>query len=126
MAIMVAGSVDAESSAAAAAGGLCSHYHYEETDFFPSVDKAAGKKGLMDGAAHKHGSSCSSENQIDILAIATAAGKKTVILNFAFNIMAVFMLNMDTVDIEDGMWHEIFPPLKGPAKRIVNSVITPM
>lgn len=31
------------------------HHYYEETDFFPNIDKAAGKKGLMDGAVNEHG-----------------------------------------------------------------------
>lgn len=31
------------------------HHHYEETEFFPSLDKAAGKNGLMDGAVDQHG-----------------------------------------------------------------------
>ncbi|KAK4231849.1 iron-sulfur cluster repair protein DnrN [Podospora fimiseda] len=30
------------------------HHHYEETEFFPNLDKAAGQKGLMDGAVHEH------------------------------------------------------------------------
>lgn len=31
------------------------HHHYEETEFFPALDKAARKKGLMDGAVDQHG-----------------------------------------------------------------------
>jgi hemerythrin-like domain-containing protein len=31
------------------------HHHYEETEFFPALDKAAGKVGLMDGAVEQHG-----------------------------------------------------------------------
>jgi hemerythrin-like domain-containing protein len=34
---------------------ITEHHHYEETDFFPNVDKAARKNGLMDGAVHEHG-----------------------------------------------------------------------
>ncbi|KAI6083720.1 hypothetical protein F4821DRAFT_185091 [Hypoxylon rubiginosum] len=30
------------------------HHRYEEDDFFPNVDKAAGKSGLMDFAVHEH------------------------------------------------------------------------
>jgi hypothetical protein len=26
------------------------HHRYEETEFFPAIDKATGKKGLMSGA----------------------------------------------------------------------------
>ncbi|KAI0812198.1 hypothetical protein GGR55DRAFT_688199 [Xylaria sp. FL0064] len=30
------------------------HHHYEETDFFPNVNKAAGTTGLMEGAVQEH------------------------------------------------------------------------
>ncbi|KAI0899117.1 hypothetical protein F4806DRAFT_493617 [Annulohypoxylon nitens] len=30
------------------------HHHYEETDLFPSIDKAAGISGLMDSAVDEH------------------------------------------------------------------------
>ncbi|KAF3760426.1 hypothetical protein M406DRAFT_269067 [Cryphonectria parasitica EP155] len=33
---------------------VLTHHHYEETDFFPNVDKAAGQTGLMAGAVHEH------------------------------------------------------------------------
>lgn len=57
------------------------------------------------------------EKPIDILAIADVAGKKQMMsLHFVFNVLPVFFLNMDTVDFEDGMWHEVFPPLKGAVK----------
>lgn len=53
------------------------------------------------------------ENPIDILGIADAAGKKQLSLRFVFDILPVFFLNMDTLDFEGGMWHEVFPPLEG-------------
>lgn len=59
------------------------------------------------------------ENPIDILGIADAAGKKQLSLGFVFNVLPVFFLNMDTVDFEGGMWHEVFPPLKGLVKWIM-------
>lgn len=31
------------------------HHHYEETEFFPALDEAAGKTGLMAGAVDQHG-----------------------------------------------------------------------
>jgi hypothetical protein len=31
------------------------HHHYEETEFFPALEKAAGKTGLMAGAVDQHG-----------------------------------------------------------------------
>ncbi|KAK8911036.1 hypothetical protein QC760_000098 [Botrytis cinerea] len=30
------------------------HHHYEETEFFPAIEKAAGHKDLMDGAVDQH------------------------------------------------------------------------
>ncbi|CAG8979521.1 hypothetical protein HYALB_00004974 [Hymenoscyphus albidus] len=33
---------------------LWQHHHYEETESFPSLDKAAGRKGLMAGAVDQH------------------------------------------------------------------------
>lgn len=59
------------------------------------------------------------ENPIDILGIADAAGKKQLSLGFGFNVLLVFFLNMETVDFWGGMWHEVFPPLKGLVKWIM-------
>lgn len=33
---------------------VATHHHYEETEFFPNIDRAAGRTGLMDGAVHEH------------------------------------------------------------------------
>ncbi|KAI0383473.1 hypothetical protein F5Y04DRAFT_278650 [Hypomontagnella monticulosa] len=150
------------------------HHHYEETEFFPNVNKAAGREDLMDGAVHEHEafyggmermkkyleekgvdfsaselitimdsfkeplhSHLKSEppaivalaeyntpdTPIDILGIAEAAGKKQVTLGFLFNTLPVFFLNMETVNFEDGMWHEVFPPLKGIAKTVMTKLI---
>ncbi|KAI1846189.1 hypothetical protein JX265_010566 [Neoarthrinium moseri] len=63
------------------------------------------------------------ENPIDILGIADAAGKKQISLGFFLNTVPVFFLNMETVTFEDGMWHGVFPPLKGLAKTVVNRVV---
>lgn len=30
------------------------HHHYEETEFFPNLNKAAGQRDLMAGAVHQH------------------------------------------------------------------------
>ncbi|KAK0721227.1 hypothetical protein B0T21DRAFT_337901 [Apiosordaria backusii] len=146
------------------------HHHYEETEFFPNLDKAAGQKGLMDGAVHEHeafqgglqkfkqylqdkGADWKSnelivimnefkdafhshlkaeppaivalakystpEKPIDILGIADAGGKKQLSLPFVLNTLPVFFLNMETVEFEGGMWHGVFPPLKGLAKSIM-------
>ncbi|KAK3337291.1 hypothetical protein B0T19DRAFT_349830 [Cercophora scortea] len=141
------------------------HHDFEETEFFPNLNKATGKKGLMDHAVDGHAafhdgmsrfktylSSVSKggafsgaelihimdsfkdplyahlksepgtivalarhstpERPVDILGIADRAGKKQVTLGFVFNVMPVFLLNMDTVEFEDGMWHGVFPPFK--------------
>ncbi|KAH7320729.1 hypothetical protein B0I35DRAFT_450450 [Stachybotrys elegans] len=150
------------------------HHHYEESDLFPNINKAAGCTGLMDDAVHEHeafyggmdrmkaylqseGANFSAaeliiimdsfkdalhshlaaeppaiidlarystpENPIDILGIAEAAGKKQVNLNFMFNTLPVFFLNMETVNFEDGMWHEVFPPLKGLARTVMLKLV---
>jgi len=31
------------------------HHHYEETDFFPAIEKATGVKGVMDSEVKEHG-----------------------------------------------------------------------
>ncbi|KAK7957720.1 hypothetical protein PG988_012568 [Apiospora saccharicola] len=33
---------------------VVTHHHYEETELFPNIDKAAGQRGLMNGAVHEH------------------------------------------------------------------------
>ncbi|MCJ1313260.1 hypothetical protein MMC25_006937 [Agyrium rufum] len=149
---------------------VAAHHHYEETDFFPAIDEAAGEKGLMDGAVDQHAAfhdglqrfktyllekrsdfshqdliaimdSFSEplylhlkeepqtiaqlarfktpEHPIDILAIASKAGKKQVTPSFLFNILPVFLLNMETVKFEDGMWHDVFPPVPKSVKWVM-------
>ncbi|RYO89286.1 hypothetical protein DL762_003309 [Monosporascus cannonballus] len=63
------------------------------------------------------------ERPINILGIADVAGKKQVNLSFVFNILPVFLLNMDTADFEHGMWHEVFPPFKGAAKWVLTKAV---
>ncbi|PGH30403.1 hypothetical protein GX50_06839 [[Emmonsia] crescens] len=150
------------------------HHHYEETEFFPNINKAAGTTGLMEDAVVEHelfyggmdrmkdylaerGANFSAteliaimdsfkeplhshltaepptivdlarysteENPIDILAIATAAGKKQINFGFFLNTVPVFFLNMETVNFEGGMWHGVFPPINGLARTFVNSVV---
>ncbi|PQE05097.1 hemerythrin HHE cation binding domain-containing protein [Rutstroemia sp. NJR-2017a BVV2] len=146
------------------------HHHYEETEFFPALDKAAGKTGLMAGAVDQHaefhdglekfrnylkdkGPEFSAEEliatmdsfsqhlhnhlkeeppaiaelarfntpdtPIDILAIAAAAGKKQVNLPFLLNTLPVFFLNMESVEFENGLWHNSFPPVNKPLKWVL-------
>lgn len=59
------------------------------------------------------------ETPIDILAIAAAAGKKQVNISFLFNVLPVFFLNMESVEFEDGMWHEAFPPVSWPVRWLM-------
>jgi hemerythrin-like domain-containing protein len=63
------------------------------------------------------------ENPIDILGIADVAGKKQVNLTFMFNTLPVFFLNMETVQFENGAWHEVFPPFKGITRTIMLSLV---
>ena len=63
------------------------------------------------------------ENPIPILQIADAAGKKQLSPGFIFNILPVFLLNMETVEFEDGMWHDVFPPFKGLVKSIMTQAV---
>ncbi|KUJ07079.1 uncharacterized protein LY89DRAFT_702512 [Mollisia scopiformis] len=49
--------------------------------------------------------------------------KKQVGLSIMFNILPVFFLNMETVQFEGGMWHEVFPPLKGLGRTVMNKVV---
>ncbi|SPQ26200.1 48ffdf09-aa56-4320-b0f3-6ed4e002712f [Thermothielavioides terrestris] len=157
---------------------VATHHHYEETELFPNIDKAAGQTGLMDSAVHEHeafqgglerfrkylqdeGAGFSGaklvsimdefkeplyshlkseppaivalarystkDKPIDILGIADAAGKsprkKQVTLKFMLNTLPVFFLNMETVEFEGGMWHGVFPPLKGLARTVMNQAI---
>ncbi|KAG5290163.1 hemerythrin HHE cation binding domain-containing protein [Histoplasma ohiense] len=150
------------------------HHHYEETDLFPNINKAAGTTGLMADAVQEHelfyggmdrmkayldetGAQFSAaelisimdsfkeplhshlkaeppaivdlarynteQNPIDIMAIAAAAGKKQVGFSFFLNTVPVFFLNMETATFEGGMWHGVFPPLKGFARTLVNNIV---
>ncbi|KAK7927506.1 hypothetical protein PG985_004504 [Apiospora marii] len=152
------------------------HHHYEETALFPSIDKAAGQKGLMDAAVHEHetfysgldrmkkylrdkGSSFAAgellaimdsfkealhshlkseppaiaalakydtaEHPIDIAKIANAAGRSQITWRALFNTLPVFFLNMETATFEDGIWHDVFPPLKG-VVRVIMLRLVPM
>jgi hypothetical protein len=62
------------------------------------------------------------EKPIDIVAIALKVGKQTVTLDFALNCLPCFMLNMETVEFEDGMWGG-FPPINAPVRFILMRVL---
>ncbi|KAF7511256.1 hypothetical protein GJ744_005153 [Endocarpon pusillum] len=59
------------------------------------------------------------EKPIDLVAMALDTGKKSVTAGFVFSTLPVFLLNMETVQFEDGMWHGVFPPMTGPAKWVM-------
>ncbi|MCJ1379737.1 hypothetical protein MMC17_002840 [Xylographa soralifera] len=59
------------------------------------------------------------QSPIDIVAMAVEAGKKSVTPSFVFNVLPVFLLNMDTVDFEGGIWHNVFPPVNPVVKWIL-------
>ena len=63
------------------------------------------------------------ERPIDLAAIALKAGKKSVTLSFVFNILPVFLLNMETIEFEGGMWHLVFPPVSPAVKWIMTTVV---
>ncbi|KAL9118643.1 MAG: hypothetical protein Q9187_004807, partial [Circinaria calcarea] len=149
---------------------VAEHHHYEETEFFPAIDKAVGEKGVMENAVEQHAAfhdglerfknyllekgvnfshvdliaimdSFSEplyahlkaeptsilalsryntpQTPIDIVAMALEAGKKSVTIGFVFNVLPVFLLNMETVDFEGGMWHNVFPPFNKVVKWIL-------
>ncbi|EEQ88633.1 uncharacterized protein BDCG_03753 [Blastomyces dermatitidis ER-3] len=150
------------------------HHHYEETELFPNINKAAGTTGLTEDAVQEHGlfyagmdrmkayldeksaefsaaeliailesfkeplhnhlkaeppaivdlaRYSTEQNPIDIVAIAAAAGKKQINFGFFLHTVPVIFLNMETATFEGGMWHGVFPPLKGLARTSVNNVV---
>ncbi|KAG4435897.1 hypothetical protein IFR05_008628 [Cadophora sp. M221] len=48
----------------------------------------------------------SPERQFDLTAIEREQGKKAISLDFAFNVLPIFMNNMETVEFEGGMWRD--------------------
>jgi hypothetical protein len=59
------------------------------------------------------------EKPIDLVKMALEAGKKSVTKDFVLNTLPVFLLNMETVEFEGGMWHGVFPPVSTPVKFIL-------
>jgi hypothetical protein len=62
------------------------------------------------------------EKPIDILTIAETTGKKIVTLEYAFNSLPMFLLNMEVVEFEGGQWN-VFPPVPGPVLFIMTKLI---
>ncbi|OTA85289.1 hypothetical protein M434DRAFT_377155 [Hypoxylon sp. CO27-5] len=126
------------------------HHCYEEEEFFPNVNKAAGRTDLMDTAVHEHAAFhegmerfkdplyshlkaeppsivalakySTPERPIDILAIADTAAKNSITLSMVFNVLPVFYLNMD-FDFEGGMWEGVFPSFKGTGRWLLTKAI---
>lgn len=61
------------------------------------------------------------QTPIDIVAMALEAGKKSVTPAFVFNVLPVFLLNMETATFEGGMWHNVFPPFNVVVKWILTT-----
>ena len=52
------------------------------------------------------------ERPLDLEKLALAAGKKSVGMHFAFNIMPVFLLNMNHAEFDEGAWLGVSPCLE--------------
>jgi hypothetical protein len=59
------------------------------------------------------------ERPFDLVKMALEAGKKSVTMDFAFNVLPVFLLNMEHIEFEGGMWFDVFPPVPRPVKFIL-------
>ena len=62
------------------------------------------------------------ENSFDIAKMALEAGKSSVTFGFVMNTLPVYLLNMESVEFEDGMW-ETFPPVSKPVKWVMTRII---
>lgn len=62
------------------------------------------------------------EKPLDILAMALESGKNAVTLDFALNCLPCFMLNMEAVEFEGGMW-DVFPPVNVPVRFVMMRVL---
>lgn len=67
----------------------------------------------------------SPEKPLDLVKMAQSAGKKSLTPNFLFNVLPVFLLNMETIEFEDGRWHGVFPPSPFAANYVLK-VLVPM
>ena len=62
------------------------------------------------------------ENQIDPASTALKVGMQSLTLDFALRCLPCFMLNMEVVEFEDGMWRD-FPPVNAPVRFILMRII---
>lgn len=59
------------------------------------------------------------ENPIDILDISGVAGMKQMTPSFVSTVLPVFLLNVDAVDFESSIWHDVVLPLKALVKEVI-------
>lgn len=64
----------------------------------------------------------SPERQFDLTKIALETGKKSVTLDFALNVLPIFMLNHESVEFEGGMWQN-HPNIPGPVRWVMKNVL---
>ena len=65
----------------------------------------------------------SPDKPLDLVKMAESAGKKSLSRDFLFNVLPVFLLNMETVEFEGGRWHGVFPPLPRAANYVLKVMI---
>jgi len=59
----------------------------------------------------------SPERRFDLVKIGRETGKKTINLDFALNTLPIFLLNMESVEFEGGMW-KTHPAAPAPVRFI--------
>ena len=57
----------------------------------------------------------SPKRQFDLVEIGRETGKKAINLDFALNTLPIFLLNMESVEFEGGMWKN-HPAVPAPAR----------
>jgi hypothetical protein len=62
------------------------------------------------------------KRQFDLTKIGRETGKKSVTLDFALNVLPIFLLNHEEVEFEGGMWKN-HPAVPGPVKWIMKNVL---
>jgi hemerythrin-like domain-containing protein len=60
------------------------------------------------------------ERDFDLAKIAREAGKKSVTLDFALNVLPIFLLNMESDEFKGGMWKD-FPNVPAPVRFVMKS-----
>lgn len=60
---------------------------------------------------------------LDLAKISAESSPAHQSMDFMFNVLPVFLLNMETKDFEGGMWHGVFPPAKGAGRWVLYTFI---